>query len=147
MSLGHPSKFQQVLNLGFVTARTSLNEGQLNFPRCLAISCTGTQYIHFWVLLPLTEFRQVQNSLCAHVLRSPILSVLMHGTLATGISQTLRHSAEGATYIRRETITFSAHILIFTVRRSYTSAVLGVIILSVCCACFVTNPKNLPAIF
>ena len=46
---------------------------------------------------------------------------------------------------------------IFTARRSYASAVLGVVILSVspsvCLsvrlshACFVTNPKNLPAIF
>ena len=42
---------------------------------------------------------------------------------------------------------------IFTARRSYTSAVLGVVILSVrpsvrlSHACFVTNPKNLPAIF
>jgi len=48
-------------------------------------------------------------------------------------------------------------ILLFTARRSYASAVLGVVILSVrasvCLsvrlsrACFVTNPKNLPAIF
>ena len=42
---------------------------------------------------------------------------------------------------------------IFTSRRSYASAVLGVVILSVSPsvrlshACFVTNPKNLPAIF
>jgi len=47
--------------------------------------------------------------------------------------------------------------VIFTARRSYASAVLGVVILSVCLcvclsvclshACFVTNAKNLPAIF
>jgi len=47
--------------------------------------------------------------------------------------------------------------VIFIARRSYASAVLGVVILSVrlsvclsVCpshACFVTNPKNLPAIF
>jgi len=42
---------------------------------------------------------------------------------------------------------------IFTERCSYASTVLGVVILSVCPsirlshACFVTNPKNLPAIF
>jgi len=42
---------------------------------------------------------------------------------------------------------------VFTARRSYASTVLGVVILSVCPtvrlshACFVTNPKNLPAIF
>jgi len=40
-------------------------------------------------------------------------------------------------------------MIIIIVRRSYTSAVLGVVILSVRLshACFVTNPKNLPAIF
>jgi len=43
--------------------------------------------------------------------------------------------------------------MLFTARRSYASAVLGVVILSVrpsvCLShvCFVTNPKNLPAIF
>jgi len=40
-------------------------------------------------------------------------------------------------------------MIIITARRSYASAVLGVVILSVHLshACFVTNPKNLPAIF
>ena len=43
--------------------------------------------------------------------------------------------------------------MVFTARRSYDSTVLGIVILSVCPsvrlshACFVTNPKNLPAIF
>ena len=43
--------------------------------------------------------------------------------------------------------------MVFTARRSHAIAVLGVLILSVCPsvrlshACFVTNPKNLPAIF
>ena len=38
---------------------------------------------------------------------------------------------------------------IFTTRHSYASAVLGVVFLSfrLSHACFVTNPKNLPAIF
>ena len=40
-------------------------------------------------------------------------------------------------------------MIIITARRSYASAVLGVVILSVCLShvCFVTNPKNLPVIF
>jgi len=50
---------------------------------------------------PLTEFWQVQNSLCVQILRSPILAALLHGTRGVGVSQTLRHSAEGATYIRQ----------------------------------------------
>ena len=51
-SLGHPSKFQWVSHLGFVTAPMSLNGGQPNFARCLAVSWAGTLYIHFWELLP-----------------------------------------------------------------------------------------------
>jgi len=43
--------------------------------------------------------------------------------------------------------------MVFAAQRSYASAVLGVVILSVrpyvrlSHACFVTNPENLPAIF
>ena len=43
-SLGHPSKFQPVLRLGFITAPTSFNRGQQNFG-CLVVSCVGTLYI------------------------------------------------------------------------------------------------------
>jgi len=39
---------------------------------------------------PLTEFCQVQNSLCIQVLPSPILTALLHGTPAAGVSQTSR---------------------------------------------------------
>jgi len=41
-------------------------------------------------LLSLAEFCQVQNALCVHVLRSPILAALLHDTPAAGVSQTLR---------------------------------------------------------
>ena len=41
-SLGHLSKFQRISRLGLVTAATSLNRGQPNFARCLAVSCAGT---------------------------------------------------------------------------------------------------------
>jgi len=51
-SLGHPSKFQRVSRLGFVTATKSLNGGQPNFAWCLAVSWTSTLYIHFPGLLP-----------------------------------------------------------------------------------------------
>jgi len=40
---------------------------------------------------PLTEFCQLQNSLCVQVLRSPILAALVHSTRAVGVSQTLWH--------------------------------------------------------
>ena len=40
---------------------------------------------------PVTEFCQVQNSLCVLlVLHSPMLAALLHGTRAVGASQTLR---------------------------------------------------------
>jgi len=51
-SLGHPSKFQRVSRVGFVTAATSLTGGQPNFARCLAVSWAGTLYIHLRGLLP-----------------------------------------------------------------------------------------------
>ena len=38
----HPSKFQRVSRLAFVTAATSLTVGQPNFARCLAVSRAGT---------------------------------------------------------------------------------------------------------
>jgi len=38
---------------------------------------------------PLTEFCQLENSLCFQVLRSPIFAALLHGTRAAAVSQTL----------------------------------------------------------
>jgi len=49
---GHPSKFQRVSLLGFVTVATSLNRSQPNFAGCLAVSWAGRLYIHFRGLLP-----------------------------------------------------------------------------------------------
>ena len=86
---GHHSQLQRVSLLGFITAPTSLGGGQPGFARCLAVSCTGTLCIHFGGSAPLTEFCQVQNSLCIQVLRSPTLAVSLHGTRAVCMSQTL----------------------------------------------------------
>jgi len=48
------------------------------------------QYIYvFGGSCPLTEFCQVQNSLCVQVMRSSMLAALLHGTRAVGISKTL----------------------------------------------------------
>jgi len=54
--LGHPSKFQRVSGLGFVTAAMSLNGSQPNFAGCLAISWAGILYIHFRRFLPRRRF-------------------------------------------------------------------------------------------
>jgi len=51
------------------------------------------QYVPVYIFggcCPLTEFCHVQNSLCVQVLHSPILSALLHGTPAAGVSQTLQ---------------------------------------------------------
>jgi len=50
-----------------------------------------TIYTFLGAFAPLVEFCSVQNSLCVHVLYSPILTALLHGTPAVGLSQTLRH--------------------------------------------------------
>ena len=91
-SLGHPSEFQRVSRVGFVTAATPT---KLCTMYCLAVSC------------PLTEFCRVHNSLHVQVLRSPILEALLHSTPSAGISQTAAWYmewnygtfAEGATFI------------------------------------------------
>ena len=126
MSLGHPSKFQRVSRLGFVTAPTSLNGGQPNFARYSAFSCAGTSYIRFRGLLPLTEFCQVQNSLCVQVLRSPIFAALLHGTRAVGVNQTAALS-RGPPMFGRAAITLGIGphsssvclIVFFPIRRSF----------------------------
>jgi len=51
---GTPSNFNgfRVLASLIVTTATSLNGGHPNIPRCLALSWTGTLYVHFRRLLP-----------------------------------------------------------------------------------------------
>jgi len=49
-SLGHPSKFQRVSRLDFVTVPTSLNGDQPNFARCLAVSWAAILYMHLGAL-------------------------------------------------------------------------------------------------
>jgi len=61
--LGTPANFNGFRLLAF-TAPTLLNGGQPNFARCLAVFLAGTLYIHFGGSCLLTEFCQVQNSLC-----------------------------------------------------------------------------------
>jgi len=120
-SLGHLSKFQPVSRLGFVTAATSLTGGQPNFARCLAVSWAHNIYMSEGSC-PLTEFCQLQNSLCIQVLRSPMLAALLHGTRAAVFSQTLwRGTRNGIMELLqraptmlagRPSCTASAHILL-----------------------------------
>jgi len=90
-SLGHPSEFQRVSVLSFITALTSLSGGQPNFARWLAILWAATldMYI-FGGTSRLMEFCQVQHSYCIQVLHSPILAALLHGTPVVYVSQSLQ---------------------------------------------------------
>jgi len=44
-------------------------------------------YIHFWGSCPLTEFCQLQNSLCVQVLHFPKLAALLHDTWALALAK------------------------------------------------------------
>ena len=112
-SFGHPSRFQQASRLDFVTAPTSLNRGQRNFAWCLAVSSAGTLYTHFRGCCPLTEFYQVQNSLCIQVLHFPLLAALLHSTRVVHVSQTAALSRRRHLYSEgRPSRWASAHILV-----------------------------------
>jgi len=96
VSLGQPSKFQRVSCFGFVTAATLLNGSQPNF----ALFWPSPELVHY-IYIFVTEFCQVQHSLCVQGLCSPILAALLHCTLVVDVSRTLRRWTEGATYIRQ----------------------------------------------
>jgi len=114
VSLGHPSKCQRVSRLGFVTgtAAMSLTGGQPNLARWPFPGLVYTRLIYIYVFgdsCPLTEFCHVQNPLCVQVLRSPILTALLHGTRAASVSQNLRRATRnGITELRRERHLYSA---------------------------------------
>jgi len=93
-SLRHPSKFQRVSCLGFVTAETSFTGGQPNFARCLAVSWAGTVYNTYifggsfpgWIsphakftLRPSLAFSYI-GSITARHSRSGVSQTLRHGT-------------------------------------------------------------------
>jgi len=66
-----------------------LNGGQPNL-HDVWLSPGLVHYIYiFGGFCPLTEFYQVQNSLCVQFLHSPMLAALLHSTRAVAISQTL----------------------------------------------------------
>jgi len=84
-SLRHPSKFQRVSRLAFVTAATSLIGGQPNFTRCLAVSWAATLYMHFRGLLPPDRILPGGKfTFHPSLVFSYIGSVLLHGTPAAG---------------------------------------------------------------
>jgi len=84
-TLGHPTKFQRVSHLVFVTAAEANQTLHDDWP-----SHRLVHYIYiFRGSCPLREFCHVQNSLYVQVLGSLIFATLLHGTPAVGVSQTL----------------------------------------------------------
>ena len=94
-----------------VTAGTSLNGGQPNFARYLAVSWSGTDT--FSRACPVTEFCHMQNSLCVQLLRSPILAALLHGTRAVGVNESLQRRTRNGITAGRPSRWASAHILVY----------------------------------
>ena len=91
ISLRHPSKFQRVSRLGFVSAATSLTRGQPNFARCFGVSWGATLYIHFRGLLtPNGILPRAKFTLRPSLAFSYIGSVTARHHAAAGVSQTLR---------------------------------------------------------
>jgi len=93
----------------------SSNGGQPSFARCLTVSLASTLYI--WGSCLLTEFCQVQNSLCVQVLCS-ILAVSLHGTRAVVVSQTLQRgifTRQGGHPVRHWVVELSSSNLLFAI--------------------------------
>jgi len=132
-SLGHPTNFN-----GFRVLASLLHQHRsTEVNQTLHGVWPSSGLVHYRYILglfPLTEFCQVQNSLCVQVLHSPILAALLHDTRAVGVSQTLRavqgmemrnfrsssFATESTTYIPRAAITLgigphSSCILTWTV--------------------------------
>jgi len=90
---GIPAHFNGFRVFASYTVPTSLNGRQSNFARRLA--SPGLLHYNYELYIfggscPVTEFCQVQNSLCVQILHSPILASLLHGARAVHVSQILR---------------------------------------------------------
>jgi len=130
-SLGHPSKFQRLSSLGFVTAATlSPEANQTLYDVWLSPALVHGIYI-FGGSCPLTEFWPVRNSCYFQVLRSPTLATLLHGNPAEGISQTLRRGIRnGNTEVSQKTppiFGWAAIALGIGPHSSYNSVLCGVV--------------------
>jgi len=88
--MGHPANFNEFRVLPSLLQRRRLLEAKQTLHDVWPSPGLVPYMYIFGSSCPLTEFCQVQNSLYILVLRSPILAVLLHGTAAAGISQTLQ---------------------------------------------------------
>jgi len=117
--LEHPSKFQRVSRLGFVTASTSLNRSQPNFARWLTVSYAATLYIQGLLshnaILPGAKFTL-----------PPSLALFYMGSVtaphsSSGRQKTLRRWAEAPPIFGRAASRWPpAHILVFVYFSMYS---------------------------
>jgi len=109
-NLEHPSKFQRVSHLRFVTAMTSLTGCQPNFAWCLAVSWAGTLYTSLGAFAPWWNFARCKIHFAS---KSCVLLYWLIGVTAWHSSSghqpkfeacykewNCGTSADGATYIR-----------------------------------------------
>jgi len=94
VSLGHPSKFQRVSRLGFVTAAASFTGGQPKFARCLAVSWAATLYIHFQGLLATDGILPRAKFTLRPSLASSYIGSVTARHSTSGVSQTLRRGTK-----------------------------------------------------
>jgi len=87
---GTPANFNgfRVLARSLLHQRRSMDVNQILHDVWLSPALVYYIYI-FGGSCPLTEFYQVQHSLCVQVLCFPILTALLHGTGEVGVKQTL----------------------------------------------------------
>jgi len=111
---GTPARFNEFRVLASLLHRCRATEP--NFAPCLAAPGLVHYIYIFGESCPITEFYQVQNSLCIQILHSPILAALLHGTRAVGISQTAVFSRGRHLYSAgRPSRWASAYILVFCI--------------------------------
>jgi len=93
---GNPGNFNGFrVSASLLQRRRSLEANQTLYDVWPSHGLVHYMYI-FEYSCPLTKFCHVQSSLCVQVLHSLILAALLHGTPATGVSQTLRRGTRNA---------------------------------------------------
>ena len=147
--MGHPSKFQRVSRLGSVTARHSISGRQPN-----VAALNRGRHLYSAVCRRSDSWGLSPRSLPVCFVSGPLGGLPSLTASYPGSAPDWRYRIPGMRW--RDLVQYGVQVSslfisgsIFTARRSYAIAILGVVILSVCLThvCFVTNSKNLPAIF
>ena len=90
LTIGKNLKQQYLLHMSHNMANFGILMDEIGLGVCGTPANLNGFHVLPSLLLPLMEFCVVQTSLYVQVMRSPLLAVLLHGTPAVGVSQTLR---------------------------------------------------------